>query len=65
MPAGWVLARTSRSRLNVDGAFKHIITDLYAFRATVIGGIAIPATGFRASRRGHPGGAIRAVALRC
>jgi cobalt-zinc-cadmium efflux system protein len=65
MLAGLVLAGTSRSSLNLDGAFKHIITDLYTFRATVIAGIVIPATGFRAGRRGHPGGVIRAVALRC
>jgi cobalt-zinc-cadmium efflux system protein len=45
--ASWVLARANRSSLNVEGAFKHIVTDLYAFIATVIAGIVILATGFR------------------
>lgn len=45
--ASWVLAKANRSSLNVEGAFKHIVTDLYAFIATVIAGIVILATGFR------------------
>jgi cobalt-zinc-cadmium efflux system protein len=36
---------TPRS-LNLSGAFKHIITDLYAFAATAVAGIVILATGF-------------------
>src|SRR2546429_187832 len=32
--------------LNLAGAFKHIVTDLYAFAATAIAGIVILATGF-------------------
>src|SRR5437660_12448610 len=36
---------TPRS-LNLAGAFKHIVTDLYAFAATAIAGIVILATGF-------------------
>jgi cobalt-zinc-cadmium efflux system protein len=42
-----VLAKAGRSSLNVEGAFKHIVTDLYAFIATAIAGIVILATGFR------------------
>src|SRR5689334_13706534 len=39
--AAWVLARASRSSLNVQGAFRHVLTDLYGFIGTVIAGIVI------------------------
>lgn len=42
-----VIGRANRSSMNVQGAFAHIITDLYAFIATVIAGIVILTTGFR------------------
>ncbi len=45
--ASWVLAKANRSSLNVEGAFQHIVTDLYAFVATLLAGIIILATGFR------------------
>jgi cobalt-zinc-cadmium efflux system protein len=44
--ASWVLARANRSSLNVQGAFKHVLTDLYGFIGTVIAGIIIVTTGF-------------------
>ena len=44
--AAWVLARASRSSLNVQGAFRHVLTDLYGFIGTVIAGIVIVTTGF-------------------
>ena len=44
--AAWVLAKANRESLNVEGSFQHIITDLYAFIATVIAGVVILATGF-------------------
>lgn len=44
--AAWVLAKANRSSLNVEGSFLHIITDLYAFIATVIAGVVILVTGF-------------------
>ncbi len=40
------IGRANRSSLNVQGAFAHILTDLYAFIATVIAGIIIVATGY-------------------
>jgi len=46
MAATWVLAKANRSSLNIEGAFQHIVTDLYAFAATVVAGIVILATGF-------------------
>ena len=44
--ATWVLARASRSSLNVQGAFRHVLTDLYGFIGTVAAGIVIVVTGF-------------------
>jgi cobalt-zinc-cadmium efflux system protein len=44
--AAWVLAKANRSSLNVEGAFQHILTDLYAFIGTAIAGIVILTTGF-------------------
>jgi cobalt-zinc-cadmium efflux system protein len=44
--ASWVLARANRSSLNVEGAFRHVLTDLYGFTGTLITGIVIVTTGF-------------------
>jgi cobalt-zinc-cadmium efflux system protein len=44
--ASWVLAGADRSSLNVQGAFRHVLTDLYGFIGTVIAGIVIVTTGF-------------------
>jgi len=44
--ATWTLSKANRSSLNVAGAFKHLLTDLYAFIGTFIAGIVIIATGF-------------------
>ncbi len=44
--ATWALAKANRSSLNVEGAFQHILTDLYGFIGTVIAGIVILTTGF-------------------
>ena len=46
LTAAWVLAKANRSSMNVEGAFQHILTDLYGFVATVIAGVVILATGF-------------------
>ena len=43
--AAWVLAKANRSSLNVEGAYQHILTDLYGFIGTVIAGIVILTTG--------------------
>jgi cobalt-zinc-cadmium efflux system protein len=40
------LSRANRASVNVEGAFQHILTDLYAFIATAIAAIVILATGF-------------------
>src|ERR1700761_1561747 len=44
--ASWVLARANRSSLNVEGAFRHVLTDLYGFIGTVIAGVIVVTTGF-------------------
>src|SRR5215208_5489096 len=42
--ATWVLAGAERRSLNVEGAFQHVLTDLFAFIATAIAGVVILAT---------------------
>jgi cobalt-zinc-cadmium efflux system protein len=44
--AVWVLAGANRGSLNVEGAFQHILTDLFAFVATAVAGATILLTGF-------------------
>lgn len=44
--AAWVLAKANRSSLNVEGSFQHILTDLYAFIATLVAGVVILTTGY-------------------
>jgi cobalt-zinc-cadmium efflux system protein len=46
LAATWVLAGSDRRSLNVEGAFQHILTDLFAFAATAAAGAVILATGF-------------------
>ena len=41
-----VLAGANRESLNVEGSFRHIVTDLYAFVATAIAGAIVLLTGF-------------------
>jgi len=40
------LARANRSSLNVEGAFQHLLTDLFAFVATAVAGAVILVSGF-------------------
>lgn len=42
-----VLRRADRQSLNVEGAFQHVLTDLYAFAGTAIAGVVVVTTGFR------------------
>lgn len=44
--AAWVLAKANRSSLNVEGAYQHILTDLYGFIGTVVAAVVILTTGF-------------------
>lgn len=55
-----VLARANRSSLNVEGAFQHILTDLYGFIGTAVAGIVVITTGWR---RADPLASLLVVAL--
>ena len=44
--AAWLMGRANRTSLNVEGAFQHILTDLYAFVATAVAGLVMVVTGF-------------------
>jgi cobalt-zinc-cadmium efflux system protein len=46
LAATWVLAGAERRSLNVEGAFQHVLTDLFAFIATAIAGLVILTTDF-------------------
>ncbi len=46
LAATWCIRRANRSSLNVEGAYQHILNDLYAFIATAIAGAVIWATGW-------------------
>ncbi|GAA2416785.1 cation diffusion facilitator family transporter [Actinomadura vinacea] len=44
--ATWLIGRADRRSLNVEGAFQHILNDLYAFISTAIAGLVVWTTGF-------------------
>jgi cobalt-zinc-cadmium efflux system protein len=44
--AAWCISRANRASLNVEGAFQHILNDLFAFIATAIAGAVVLVTGF-------------------
>ncbi len=44
--AAWSMSRANRTSLNVEGAFQHIVNDLFAFIATAIAGTIVLTTGF-------------------
>jgi len=46
LAATWTLSKANRQSMNVEGAFQHILTDLFAFIATAIAGAVILLTGF-------------------
>lgn len=60
LAATWLLSRANRSSLNIQGAFAHILTDLYAFVGTAVAGVLILLTGFD---RADPIASLLVVAL--
>ncbi|MCA1588394.1 MAG: cation diffusion facilitator family transporter [Chloroflexi bacterium] len=46
LAATWTLARANRQSLNVEGAYRHILTDLLAFLGTAVAGAVVLLTGF-------------------
>ncbi len=58
--ATWVLAGADRRGLHVEGAFQHILTDLYAFLGTALAAVVILLAGFD---RADPIAALLVAAL--
>jgi cobalt-zinc-cadmium efflux system protein len=46
LAAAATLAKANRSSLNVEGAYRHILTDLYGFLGTIVAAVIIIATGW-------------------
>ncbi len=46
LTATWVLAKANRTSMNIQGAFQHIVTDLYAFLGTAAAGLVIYLAGY-------------------
>ncbi|WP_308188369.1 cation diffusion facilitator family transporter [Nocardia australiensis] len=44
--AAWSISRANRTSLNIEGAFQHILNDLYAFIGTAVAGAVVWLTGF-------------------
>ena len=44
--ATWMISRADRTSLNVEGAYQHILNDLFAFIATAVAGLIIVLTGW-------------------
>ncbi len=40
------VARANRENLNVEGSYRHLLTDLYAFAGTALAGLVVWTTGF-------------------
>jgi cobalt-zinc-cadmium efflux system protein len=40
------VARANRESLNIEGSYQHLLTDLYAFAATIVAGVVVWVTGF-------------------
>ncbi|WP_167479063.1 cation diffusion facilitator family transporter [Nocardia arthritidis] len=44
--ASWAISKANRSSLNIEGAFQHVLNDLYGFIATAVAGVIVLVTGF-------------------
>jgi cobalt-zinc-cadmium efflux system protein len=44
--AAWLIARANRTSLNVEGAYQHILTDLFGFIGTAVAAVIILITGW-------------------
>ena len=58
--ATWLLAKANRSSLNIEGAYQHILTDLFGFLGTLVAGLVIVLTGWQ---RADPIATLVVVAL--
>ncbi|WP_225094584.1 cation diffusion facilitator family transporter [Streptomyces sp. CoH27] len=46
LAAAWCLSKANRSSLNVEGAYQHILNDLFAFIGTAVAALIVVLTGF-------------------
>jgi len=46
LTATYLMSRANRRSLNIEGAFRHILTDLYGFTGTLVAGVVIVFGGF-------------------
>jgi len=46
LAAIWQVSRANRASLNVEGSFRHLVTDFFAFAATIVAGLVVWTTGF-------------------
>jgi len=46
LSATFLMSRANRRSLNIEGAFRHILTDLYGFTGTLVAGVVILVSGF-------------------
>jgi len=60
LAATWTLSGANRASLNVEGAFQHILTDLFAFAGTAVAAVVILTLGFD---RADPVAALVVAAL--
>ncbi|MER6692156.1 cation diffusion facilitator family transporter [Streptomyces minutiscleroticus] len=44
--AAWCISRANRTSLNIEGAYQHILNDLFAFIGTAVAGLVVLLTGF-------------------
>ncbi|MDQ1040863.1 cobalt-zinc-cadmium efflux system protein [Streptomyces sp. V3I8] len=44
--AAWCISKANRTSLNVEGAYQHILNDLFAFVGTAVAGLVVLLTGF-------------------
>ncbi|MHC5909249.1 cation diffusion facilitator family transporter [Streptomyces sp. S6] len=58
--AAWCISKANRSSLNVEGAYQHILNDLFAFIGTAIAALVVVLTGFT---RADPIATLVVVAL--
>ncbi|MEU1528857.1 cation diffusion facilitator family transporter [Streptomyces fagopyri] len=58
--ATWCISQANRSSLNVEGAYQHILNDLFAFVGTAVAALVIVLTGFT---RADPIATLMVVAL--
>jgi cobalt-zinc-cadmium efflux system protein len=45
--AAWCISKANRTSLNVEGAYQHILNDLFAFIGTAVAGLVVVLTGFQ------------------